>query len=492
MSNRDIGKLYSESVSRKKFDTISDRFNEATVVVKYEDGTKAKFKLEDAYAKAIQNRIQVDTNNVDEYIQNIMINGNWGITSPGTAKSMREMKEIVINTQYDKAIDLVAYLSKNKSKLLSLKQLHSNTVVNFADVIIESLPDEFKTDRENLYDFIAQLHRNIKPGAATGVGLGEGTFSIFGTATKGSSGDLKWDGQEVEIKTNGYSDAEKKIRGAILGGDGTFNKVGVELEKLKPEMSDRYRNRYVSAMEALDQLVDQIVATEDKNVYTNLIKRMQDIISQYEFTSLAIVDKTVPLSKTLMMVKSPGDFQRMIKKTDMAFRASGGTTTLYQAVKTHIQQRIEKLGNMQQGWSSQINTYLSLAQNEEEIVAGFNAIRSYNECDMTSELKQFFTKRNSNDFLPEVNYINFKRLVGAISIRCYHNKLGFDILTAGNDVNMTMAFIKCTGVNLTGIYDQLESVPSIDFDLEVDTQDLGTVSARTQTSIAKSPRIQLK
>ena len=111
---------------------------------------------------------------------------------------------------------------------------------------------------------------------------------------------------------------------------------------------------------------------------------------------------------------------------------------------------------------------------------------------MTSELKQFFTKRNSNDFLPEVNYINFKRLVGAISIRCYHNKLGFDILTAGNDVSMTMAFIKCTGVNLAGIYDQLESVPRIDFDLEVDTQDLGTVSARTQTSIAKSPRIQLK
>ena len=57
MSNRDIGKLYSESVSREKFNTISDRFNEATVVVKYEDGTKAKFKLEDAYAKAIQNRI---------------------------------------------------------------------------------------------------------------------------------------------------------------------------------------------------------------------------------------------------------------------------------------------------------------------------------------------------------------------------------------------------------------------------------------------------
>ena len=77
MGDKDIGKLYSESVSKRRFDTISSRFNEATVVVKYEDGTKAKFELEDAYAKAIQNRIQVDTNNVDAYIRDIMINGNW-------------------------------------------------------------------------------------------------------------------------------------------------------------------------------------------------------------------------------------------------------------------------------------------------------------------------------------------------------------------------------------------------------------------------------
>ena len=59
-------------------------------------------------------------------------------------------------------------------------------------------------------------------------------------------------------------------------------------------------------------------------------------------------------------------------------------------------------------------------------------------------------------------------------------------------MSMTMAFIKCSGVDLAGIYDQLESISNIDFDLEVDTQDLGTASARTQTSIAKSPRIVLK
>ena len=38
MSNRDIGKLYSESVSKRKFDTISSRFvNEARVTISFDD-----------------------------------------------------------------------------------------------------------------------------------------------------------------------------------------------------------------------------------------------------------------------------------------------------------------------------------------------------------------------------------------------------------------------------------------------------------------------
>ena len=160
MGDKDIGRLYSESVSKRKFDIINSRFDEATVVVKYEDGTKVKFELEDAYAKAIQNRIHVETNDIDMYIRDVMVGGNWGMKK-GTLQSMREFKEIVINTSYEKVVDLIAYLSKNKAKLLSLDQIYSNTVVNFVDVIIESLPDEFKTDRDNLYDFISQIHRSI-------------------------------------------------------------------------------------------------------------------------------------------------------------------------------------------------------------------------------------------------------------------------------------------------------------------------------------------
>ena len=486
MSNREIGSIYSEYVSRKRFDTISDRFNEATVVVKYEDGTKAKFTLDDAYAKALQNRIHVDTNDIESYISDIMIGGNWGM-GKSTQQGMREFREIAVNSRYNKVVDLIAYLSKNKNKLLNLKDIHSNSVVNFVDVIINSLPEEFRQDRENLYEFIANIHRNVTPGASTGVGLGEGTFSIFGTATKGKSGDLQWDGKEVEIKTNGFP----KGSGAILGGDGTFNKVGVELEKLKPEMNARYRNRYVSSLERLEELVDQIVSTDDENTYLPLINQMQEIISQNDFTSLATVSKTKGLYNTLMIVKSPKDFQRMVKG-DMNFRAAGGTTTLYQAIKSHIQKRIEKLNSMKQGWSSQIYTYMSLAENEEEVIAGFNAIRSYVDCDMTSEIKQFFSKRGVNNFLPDVNYTNFRRLVGAISLRCYSRKLDFDIITAGNDDSLTMAFIRCKGENLTSIYNQLESMPRVDFDLEIDAQDLGSGSVRTQTIIAKSPRMLLR
>ena len=42
MSNRDIAKLYSEAVSRKKFDTIGERFDEDTQMTVFDQPTTKK------------------------------------------------------------------------------------------------------------------------------------------------------------------------------------------------------------------------------------------------------------------------------------------------------------------------------------------------------------------------------------------------------------------------------------------------------------------
>ena len=102
----------------------------------------------------------------------------------------------------------------------------------------------------------------------------------------------------------------------------------------------------------------------------------------------------------------------------------------------------------------------------------------------------FFNSNNYQDFNPRVNYTKFQRLVGAIAIVSYQQKINFDLLTTGNDKKMTMAVIDCRNPSVSSIYNQLEAIPEIVFDLNIDVYEGGKFVS--QTVIAKSPRIKLK
>ncbi len=152
---------------------------------------------------------------------------------------------------------------------------------------------------------------------------------------------------------------------------------------------------------------------------------------------------------------------------------------------------IQTKANQEKNLPSQLASLLGADATVEDYIKVFSEMKTYKstKTDMVPQLVQFFKSYNYADFSPKTNYNNFQRLVGAIAIICYQEKIGFDYLTAGNDDKMTMAILNTQNPTILPIYKQLEDCPEISFDLNIDVYEGG--SYRSQTTIAKGPRIRL-
>ena len=127
---------------------------------------------------------------------------------------------------------------------------------------------------------------------------------------------------------------------------------------------------------------------------------------------------------------------------------------------------------------------------KEDYIKVFSEFKTYADAsDITDQVTTFFNQYDYTNFSPRSNYDNFQRLVGAISLVCYKEKLGFDFITAGNDDKMTTVMFDMRNSSITNIYKQLDQVPNVSFDLQIDVYVDG--SYKSQTVIAKSPRIKL-
>ena len=486
MSNRDIAKLYGESVSRKKFDTISSRFDEAVVSVKLEDGTVSKFTLEDEYAKTLIRQVTIDSGDIISFLNKVMHNGGWG---EGQQAAIDSLKKAVISSPYNKSIELIKYIANNKQNLLTLSDIYTDTeVTDFVNIIINKLPEEFRGDDQNLYQLISTIHDTVVPSSSTNVGLGEGTFSIFGTATKGNSGDLQWDGKEVEIKTNGPSNA-----GAVLGGDRTMiQNVIDDLQELKGGNLQYGGHFYINTLNEilgkLDTIIQSVDQVADKTQIDQLIIDLKQSANSSIFKTHF---KKQPMIDAINDIRSVNDLLSSRTKSLKIPKTGKGSTTLYNELRQYIINKIEKLNTRGQNWISQVNTYLALCDTEEEMVLGFSKIRTDGKCDLSRDITNFFKTHDVNNFLPTVNYDNFARLIGTISLLCYKSKIGFDIITAGNDKNKTMIFIDCNK-SLQELYDHLatNNLP-IMFDLDIDVYEMGASASKAQTVFATAPRIKL-
>jgi len=446
----------------------------------FSDGEKESFTLTDIYAKKIRNRIKIEAEStIEDSIEQIFVNADWG--KKGSKKSIDEMKSIIINSGYPKAVELINYLANFKDRLLSFEDIGVLKVVNFVEAIIEKLPEQFKDNNvEQLADLIKQVHLTIKPGASTSVGMGEGTFTIFGTAKKGTSGDLQWSGSEVEIKTNGTGDT-----GAVLGGDGHMNKISARLVS-QSAYSDLQYDKF-------RRLID----------YIQLVKTYADQ-QKIELAEQALDKAKNELSK--VGVKLPKNLSTGIAKADVAtffntyltknyspLSRGSSNITYYTGLLDNLNQKMETAGNKKVNLPSQIASLFSDSGDEvSEYVKIFSELKTYSHSkhNLRKELTEFFKERDYTQFNPRVNYQSFQRLVGTIAIICYQETVGFDYLTAGNDNQFTMAAINTKEPSIEKIYSQLEEVPEITFDVDIDAFEGGKF--RSQTVFAKSPRIILK
>jgi len=448
------------------------------VSFKNEDGSVDTYKLEDTYAKILKRQIKVESSKeIDDSINKIFSQSDW-TGNQNIPKSV--LKDITIKSPYDQGVDLLAYLAENKKELYSLADIRRGEVFSFLDGIVNKLPQEFKV--EGLDDYIRQVHMTVVPKAATSVGLGEGTFTIFGTATKGNSGDLQWGGLEVEIKTNG-----KDNSGAILGGDGYLNKVtdrleGVlDYENLKGGQIKKFRDQ----LEDIGRLYKQDKEGAEK-LYIDFQNNAEPLLGMLRNKKIENALKSLNIDQ-LFSTQLNRDYT--IKNTQSP--VPDASKSLYNMLGTRLVKEIEKAGALKTNLPSQISTFITDDLTSDDYVRIFSEFKTYTDArGLDSQLKEFFNSNNYQDFNPRVNYTKFQRLVGAIAIISYQQKINFDLLTAGNDKKMTMAVIDCRNPSVSSIYNQLEAIPEIVFDLNIDVYEGGKFVS--QTVIAKSPRIILK
>lgn len=459
---------------------------ETEVVITNADGKKETFTLDDSYGKVVARQLRLSQDSgFEDNINSIFVQGDW--VSKGKDQKVAKSKylEIVTKSQYDEGVALTNHLADKKETLLKLSDCPVGKVFNFAQAIASKLPNELVN--EDLNVFIQNVHLNVIPKASTGVGLGESTFSIFGTAAKGTSGDLQWDGSEVEIKTNGPN----KGSGAILGGDGNINKITDRLEA-KSDYVNLNANVYERYKDELVELINTYTSQgreQAQALYNKFVKgsdQLKNLLKNGNVT--ALLDNTKDVEQFMNTVLSSSGFKPL--KNQNGSVGVNSDNLLPNRLLARIMYDIKKNSELATNLPGQLASLLGADATVEDYVNVFSEMKTYaDSSDITDQLSTFFQSNNFTDFNPKTNYNNFQRLVGTIAIICYQEKVGFDYITSGNDDNMTMAIFDTKDPSITNLYKQLEDVPEVSFDLNIDTYEGG--SYRSQTVIAKSPRIKL-
>ena len=457
---------------------------EVEVVITNADGKKETFMLDDSYGKVVARQLRVNSSgNLVEDIDSMFQQADW--TGPKQGGAKNKYKEIVINSQYDEGVQLTDHLATKKDTLLKLSDCPVGKVFNFTQAIASKFPREFVN--EDLNVFIQNVHLNVIPKAATGVGLGESTFSLFGTAQKGSSGDLQWDGSEVEIKTNGPN----KGSGAILGGDGYINKITDRLEA-KSDYVNLNANTYERYKDELVELINTYTSQgkeQAQALYNQFVKgsdQLKSLLKNGKIT--ALLDNTKDVEQFMNTVLSSNSFQPLAKQNGSV--GVNPDNLLPNRLLARLMYDIKKSGETGTNLPGQLASLLGADATVDEYVKVFSEMKTYADAsDIDSQLSTFFESNNFTDFNPKSNYNNFQRLAGAIALVCYQEKIGFDYITAGNDDKMTMAIFDMQNPSVSSTYAQLNDVPEVTFDLNIDVYEGG--SFKSQTVIAKSPRIKL-
>ena len=298
---------------------------------------------------------------------------------------------------------------------------------------------------------------------------------------------LQWDGSEVEIKTNGPN----KGSGAILGGDGYINKITDRLEA-KSDYVNLNANTYERYKDELVELINTYTSQgkeQAQALYNQFVKgsdQLKSLLKNGKIT--ALLDNTKDVEQFMNTVLSSNSFQPLAKQNGSV--GVNPDNLLPNRLLARLMYDIKKSGETGTNLPGQLASLLGADATVDDYVKVFSEMKTYADAsDIDSQLSTFFESNNFADFNPKSNYNNFQRLAGAIALVCYQEKIGFDYITAGNDDKMTMAIFDMQNPSVSSTYAQLNDVPEVTFDLNIDVYEGG--SFKSQTVIAKSPRIKL-
>lgn len=303
MSDRDISKLYSESVSKRKFDTINSRFvNEDVEIIGIPAGQPEESLGEipaDYYNKLKRTILSKSVGGTEELFLQLLRLARW--------EQVPVIDDHVINISLNHDIDnsvLLQIIQKKKEGTLGSIENHLASdgiwsLENCLDPLVKKLTPTWKELFTEICNEVQPKINNVS------VGRGEVGVSLFTNANKADkdedgnqqSGDLYVNGSEIEVKGDsgrlGSSDYTKGITTAGAGGTGQTNRYLDILQSKGMHFADADTRRSIDVVSRTAELVAKYIdqsympgATKRGDIDINQLTAIRDIISRLNKESL--------------------------------------------------------------------------------------------------------------------------------------------------------------------------------------------------------------
>ena len=353
MSNRDIGKLYSESVSTKKFNTICSRFTEATVTIQYSDGQKQTYKdIPDETARTLitsndllytlpgickkwvslggwtsTDSIDVATNSLIKIFRNVF---GDDLNNPEVITKLSAEVNTMIQTKESGTLDVF-------NGILPLAQ--SGEAIDLFGLIQQNHPEfELLTH----IDVLSGVHNVVFSEANVNVGSGEVLITLYTEAVNPDEGDLMLpNGTKVELKAGD----------GRPGKAGVYSRIAKFEQYIKRHMKDTYESEMINTVsnvrEVLISNIQQLLMQYDPKKYTQWPAGEQKYLKNWYETITKVYDTVTQTPET--NYKQICIYLDSLKKFYKKPTSSTGATQakLYNIISNEIPETLQWLLNLQ-------------------------------------------------------------------------------------------------------------------------------------------------
>jgi hypothetical protein len=437
MGDKDIGKLYSESVSKRKFDTISNRFvTEAYMLTIADDETGNivyTSEIDNEKMDSIQRdlersqKIKLDSGKemtVYELIDKCFEIDGWKKGNKNYESQVLEpAKKYINNVNINRELfGNLLHIQSDPNNLIRTELLaNPGTRHNYLDLISQDAFEVFAS-YQDAHFFIDKLWGTTTSIGNSNVGNGEIVMGLFSDAVKGSRGDLYMKGLgEIEVKGSG----------ARMGA-GKFAQM-----KTKNELNKILQDREVT--------VDIEVLNDYKKYMTSILQNMKQQIPGSERLNIS-----QQLQQEINNISDVTDFDELNKTIqDSEYITKGVKTQLSSGVNKAKNRAlgVEGPGNPKGTFRDAVNVFFRSNWNllPDEIVEGVVSCRANPDEDIVDEIRLGVTAvlNSGLDILDSDHKdSNLLRLIAAIHVSSYRHHEKFNYIIFANDDTKEMVSLK--------------------------------------------------